>query len=145
MRSNLPQIGQLAQRVRVALYQAVKAFPRSDKYGIGADLNRDARDVVRKIRKAWLQSDPRRRRALIQQVSDAIDELKDSMQLAGDLPVFRSSEEFAAIARLVEELGNQCGGWLKDRTDTGQNGRAASPVQRAQTLSSPAASLGAMS
>jgi hypothetical protein len=136
----LPQIWLDAQRVRAAIEQAVTRFKRTDRYDSGGDLRRDARAVVRLVRQAWLSKAMHRRRKLAQDLSEAIDDLKDSMQLAKDVSAFRSFGEFDALARLVTNLGRQCGGWLKELYSQSQNGQAASPAQRARTLSSRAAS-----
>jgi hypothetical protein len=143
MRTNLPPIWLMAQRVRMAVEQAVKRFKVCDRHHSGADLRRDARLSVRLVRKAWLSSTPHRRRELAREFSDAVDDLKDSMQLAKDVGAFRSFGEFEALARLVTSLGQQCGGWLKELYSKGQNGQAASPAQRAPTLSSRTAPQGA--
>jgi hypothetical protein len=139
MRDNLPPLWILAQRVRAAIEEAVKRFQRQHRYASGEDLRRDARTVVRLMRKAWMAGAPNRRRQLAGELSEAIDDLKDSMQLAKDVSAFRSLNEFEAVARLVVNLGRQCGGWLKELHSKGQNGQAASPAQRARTLSSHAA------
>src|SRR5688572_19324003 len=101
MRTDLPDIWKDAQRVRAALRQAVMRMGRDDRYSTGTELNDDARKVVRAVRLACLQRDPRRKRQLAQLLSDAIDELKDSMQLAQDVSAFRSVAEFEAVARLI--------------------------------------------
>jgi hypothetical protein len=65
----------------------------------------------------------------------AVDELKYSMQMGKDVNAFGSFREFEAIARLVNELGARCGGWL-NAVAKGQNEKALAPAQRAQILSS---------
>lgn len=144
MRENLPPIWKLANRVLAMIRQAVvERFARIYRYDIGLELILNARAVVRAARRAALDGTSRRRQK-IQELSDAIDELKDSMQQAEALGAFASVAEFEAIAREIRLLGQQCGGWRKDPDGKGQNGPAAIAAgQRAQTLSARDASQGA--
>jgi hypothetical protein len=133
MFKNLPQIVRLAQRVGAAVENAVMRFPRYHKYSIGADLRTDGRLVIRSAVRAWRESQQRLER--VREFAAAIDQLKDSMQLGKDVNAFGSFKEFEAVARLVNELGARCGGWLNS-VARGQNGKASAPAQRAQILSS---------
>lgn len=106
---------------------------------LGADLRANAMQVMRAVRKAWRERSRQLQR--VYELSAAIDDLKDSMMLAESVTAFRSFEEFEAVARLVNDLGRQCGGWLKALHSMGQNGHGSAAVQRAPTLSSRAASI----
>lgn len=141
MRKDLPDIWKQANLVSNQIRQAVvERFTRLHRYDLGVELIANSRAVVRAVRQAWFERG-RMRRQKIQVVSNAIDELKDSMQQAGEMAAFASGREFTAIAREVDILGKQCGGWLKDPEGKGQNG-SATPFagQRAQTLSARDAS-----
>lgn len=141
MRSQLPPIAKLAMRALVAMEEAVLRFNRAHRYTLGADLRQQSMQVARCAHQAWRE----RARQLqhVRELATAIDHLKLTMQLGKDVNAFRSFGEFEALARLVSELGRQCGGWLKALHSTGQNGRGDSPVQRALILSSRAALQGA--
>lgn len=145
MQQNLPTIWKQANLVAVQIRQAVvERFARLYRYDIGIELIANSRAVVRATRIA-LRDRSSYRRGKIQALSDAIDELKDSMQHAGELGAFASTREFEAIAREIRRLGQQCGGWLNEQAGKGQSGPASSIVarQRAQTLSARDASQGA--
>ncbi len=144
MRENLPDVWKQANLVlRMIRLAVVRRFARVYRYDIGVELIANARAAVRAARRAALDSTGRKRQK-IQDLSDAIDELKDSMLQAEELRAFASIKEFEAIARETRKLGQQCGGWLKDPFGKGQNGPAAIPAgQRAKTLSARDASQGA--
>lgn len=141
MNPGLPTIAKHAARVAAAIEEAVTRFPRRHKYGLGADLRGNAVQVMRAVRKAWRERSRQLQR--VHELSTAIDNLKDSMMLADAVKAFGSFAEFEAVARLVNDLGRQCGGWLKALHSTGQNGQGQSLAQRAPTLSSRAAPQGA--
>lgn len=143
MRENLPPIWKQARRVLAMVRQAVvERFSRLYRYELGVELIKNARAAVRAARRAALDSTSRRRQK-IQELSDAIDELKDSMQEAEDMGSFASIAEFEAIAREIRSLGQQCGGWLKEPFGKDQNVPAGLPAgQRVQTLSARDASQG---
>jgi hypothetical protein len=138
MARDLPRIALAAQRVRAALEQSVGRFARKDRYSVGADLRNASREVVRRVFIAW--RDRQRQLIRVRELSKAIDDLKLEMMLAKDVSAFRSDAEFEAVARLVSDLGGQCGGWLKELSRQGQNGQGKPPGQRAQILSSRDAS-----
>jgi hypothetical protein len=132
-----PTVVKLAERLLVEIEQAVRRFPRYHKYAVGAELRAQMRDVVRCANRAWRDMQGRDR--WLSQLSYAVDDLKLSLQLAKQVQAFTSFKQFEALARLVSDLGRQCGGWCKQHS-SGQNRRASSPGERAQILSSRAAS-----
>lgn len=139
MNHALPDIARTAARIRAILEQSVQRFPRKDRYGSGADLRNGAREVVRLALVAW--NEPQRRLMRVRELSTAIDGLKLDMQLAKDVNAFRSNREFEAIGRQIVDLGKQCGGWLKELHNKGQDGQGRkASVQRAPTLSGRSAS-----
>lgn len=138
MRSELPAIAKSAARLRASIETAWIRCARRHKYGIGADLRDQATAVLRCTHRAW--RDRSRQLQLVRELVIAIDDLKLTVQLAKDVAAFASFNEFEAIARLVDDVGRQSGGWLKRLHSTSQNAPADLPLeQRAPILSSRAA------
>ena len=115
----------------------MRRFPRFYKYSIGADLRAFAMQVARCVHKAWRDAD--QRLARVEELCSAVDDLKISMQLGQAVKAFGSFAEFEALAKLVNELGQQSGGWLKSLQSRGQNGESRETPQRAQILSTQGA------
>lgn len=139
MNRELPAIAKLSMRVLACCEEAVTRFPRRHRYGVGADLRGEAMAVARCCHKAWRERSRQLQR--VRELSEAIDNLKLTLQLCDSVHAFGSSREFEAVARLASDLGRQCGGWLKQLHTQGQNDPApCAPGQRAPILSSRAAS-----
>jgi hypothetical protein len=138
MAHSLPPIAKAARLLTVQIETAVAGFARSHRYAVGADLRSDVRAVHRCAHRAWRE--PWNQLQRVAQLSEAMDELKLTLQIAKELHAFRSFGEFESIARNASDLGRQCGGWLKRLRQKSQNDRASSSGQRAQILSSHAAS-----
>lgn len=132
-----PPIARLSHRILTDVETAVRRFPRFHKYSVGADLRAHAMQVARCVHKAWRDAEQRLHRVM--EVCSAVDDLKISMQLAKQVRAFGSFAEFEAVARLVNELGQQSGGWLKKLQSKGQNEQVLEPAQRAQILSTQVA------
>lgn len=142
MKRELPEIARLAMRALAGIEEAVTRFPRRHKYLVGADLRSHAMEVARCVHRAWRERARQLQR--VHELSEAVDQLKLTLQLCDAVKAFRSFGEFEVIARLVSDLGRQCGGWLKQLHAKGQNDRARNaPDQRAPILSSQAAPAGA--
>lgn len=137
MRSELPAIAKSAARLRAAIETAWTRCARRHKYGIGTDLRDQATTVQRCALRAWRDRNQQLQR--VRELVIAVDDLKLTVQLAKDVAAFASFDEFEAIARLVDDVGRQSGGWLKRLHSTSQNAQASSPGQRAPILSSRAA------
>lgn len=137
MFKSLPPIARLAQRILADVENAVRRFPRYHKYTVGSDLRAQAMQVARCVHRAWRESDQKLER--VRELAAAIDDLKISMQLGKQVNAFASFAEFEAIARLVNDLGLQGGGWLRQLFAKGQNAQAPALTQRASILSSQAA------
>jgi hypothetical protein len=133
MFAQAPPIARLSHRILADVENAVRRFPRFHKYSIGADLRAHAMQIARCIHKAW--RDPEHRLARVMELCSAVDDLKISMQLGKAVKAFGSFAEFEALAKLVNELGQQSGGWLKSLQSKGQNADAREQPQRAQILS----------
>jgi hypothetical protein len=138
MRSQLPPIAKAAMRVLAAVYQSVDRFSRVHKYTVGANLRIESMAVARAVTQAWHRRGDRQLPA-VREVAVAIDNLKITLQLCDDVKAFRSFAEFEALARIVNDLGRQCGGWLKSLHSMGQNPQGNPPGERAPILSSRAA------
>ena len=136
MNDGAPQIVKTAQQVRAEIELIVLTFPRYHKYQVGSVLRAQAMEVVRMSTRAWWDTERQEewKRLLVY----AVDDLKATHQLAMDVKAFRSFAQFELLARLLNGLGKQCGGWLKQR-HKGQNSQA-KPAGRAQRLSSRDAS-----
>lgn len=135
---NLPPINRDARELERKVRLAVMRMARAHKYDVGAELASDARAVRRAAMRAWMAKGPRE--ALVQVLSDAVDEFKLTMQLAQDVRAFGSFGQFEEIARTASSLGRQVGGWLKQLHLKGQNPSAGEPAGRAPILSSRTAS-----
>jgi len=138
MAREAPPVVKLSQRVLAAVEIAVTRFPRKHRFRCGDDLRDDARTSARCAAKAWRDFDRRLER--LEQLADAIDDLKLSLQLSKDVEAFRSFAEFEVLARLVNDLGRQCGGWQKTERRKGQSRQAVPPDGRAPILSARDAS-----
>lgn len=137
MNRELPEIAKTAMRVLAAVERSVLRFGRAHRYTLGADLRQQAMAVARIAHLAWRQRG--RQLQIVRELSTAIDNLKLTLQLGQMVDAFRSFREFEALARIVNDLGRQCGGWLKALHSMGQNQPGKSPAERAPILSSQAA------
>ena len=100
-----------ANRLLLAIEEAVREFPRYHKYTLGTELRRQAMDVCRLILRAAQADDERPRR--VQQLVNAVDDLKLQIQLGKELKAFASFRQFQDIAELAVAIGKQSGGWRK--------------------------------
>jgi hypothetical protein len=138
----LPPIAKVAEQLTLEIEQAVRRFPQYHKYAIGKDLREQALQVVRLCNRAW--RDRVRQRYWTDQLVWAIDELKLSLQIGSKLHAFTSFRQFEQLIRLAEDLGRQAGGWKRQQQHPkGQNPRRDRPGERAQILSTRAASASA--
>lgn len=134
-----PPIVQLAGRLLLELEQIVRGFPRFHKYEVGAELRAIARTVTRCAHRAW--RDHGHRADWVDRLVFAVDDLKFTIQLAKDVHAFKSFAQFEALARIVSDLGRQCGGWQKQqRRSNGQNRMGSPQAGRAEILSARTAS-----
>lgn len=142
MRPQAPSIAKLASRLLVDIEQAVRRFARYHRYQVGADLRAQAMMVARLVNHAWREREARA--YWVAELGRAIDALRLTVQLAKDVRAWGSFAQFEAVARLVDDIGRQVGGWRKKHHPTGQNAPAGAPGQRAQRLSTCAACQQAM-
>lgn len=137
MRDQLPQIAKCAGRLRAGIEIAWTRCARRHKWGVGKDLRDQSTAVSRAVHRAWRDRNNQLQR--VRELIVAIDELKLSVQLAKDVDAYASFAEFEAIARLVDEVGRQSGGWFKSLQPASQNAQTVTSGQRAPILSSRAA------
>jgi hypothetical protein len=138
----LPPIAKLSERLLLDVEQAVRRFVRYHRYALGADLRRQAAEVRRLVDRAW--RDKPRQLHWTTELVWAIDELKLSLQLGSQLRAFASFGQFEGLIRTTEDLGRQAGGWKRQQQHPkGQNPPPSSGPERAQILSTRAASSGA--
>jgi len=120
----------------------VRAFPRYHRYQVGSDLRREAAEVMKLATRAW--RDPARRGYWTGELVGAVDDLKQTLQVAKLLRAFPSFRRFEYLARQAVELGQQVGGWHRQQSPQAQNAEAPQGVpQRGKKLSTRAASAGA--
>lgn len=117
---------------------AVSRFARSHRYLSGSDLRVSAKAVVMAVRAAWRDTEQRLLR--VRELAAAVDDLKEQLQLCQGVRAFGSFREFEAIAKEVNAIGRQCGGWLRQLQSRSQNSPARGPAERATTLSARNAS-----
>ena len=138
MSFTLPPVVKQAERLLVEIELAVRRFPRYHKYAVGADLRAKAMDACRLAHRAW--RDRKHQAGWIAQLVWVVDDLKLCLQLGSRIKVFASFAQFEMLSRLACDLGKQVGGWHKQHPK-GQDGSADARDQRAQILSTPAASI----
>ncbi|WP_295401492.1 four helix bundle protein [uncultured Thiocystis sp.] len=100
-----------ANRLLLAIEQAVRQFPRYHKYTLGSDLRRQAMTVCRLILRAADKGEDQLAR--VARVVDAVDDLKLQIQLGKELQAFQGFGQFQVIAELAVAVGKQSGGWRK--------------------------------
>jgi hypothetical protein len=143
MAYQLPPIVKAAERLVVEIEQAVRRFAAYHRNHIGADLRTQAMAVYELADRAW--RDRVHQRRWVEQLVWAIDKLQRRLQVAKLLNATASFRQFEHLVRLITDLGKQAGGWRKHHQHPkGQSVQGHSAVaQRAQTLSTCAASTGA--
>lgn len=100
-----------ANRLLLAIEQAVRRFPRYHKYTLGTDLRHQAMRLCRLIHRAFAAGNDQSQQ--VEEIVTAVDDLKLSIQLGKELAVFQSFSEFQAITELTVAVGRQSGGWRK--------------------------------
>ena len=134
---------QQAERLLVEVERTVRRFARFHKYSYGSDLREAAMKVAKLSHRVWRDRD--RQAYWIERLKWATDDLKLSLQLGKRIEAFPGFAAFEELARLAADLGRQVGGLHKRHHPKGQNDRRIAGDQRAQTLSSRAASAEARS
>jgi len=133
MTFQLPPAVRLAESLARDIEQAAAKFHRAHRYTFGADLRADAWAVLTTANKAARK--PSERTALLVQLVDQVDDLKQRLRLGQALRQFNSFGQFEALMRSAIKLGQQVGGWHRQHHPKGQDGRSRAAGQRAMTLS----------
>ena len=124
------------------LYTVTLRFARTHRFEVGKDLREQARKVMRVANRAWRDQD--RRQQWVGQLVWEVDELKQCLQQAKLVGALASFRQFEHLARQLDELGAQVGGWNRQLHPSAQNAAAQrGGPQRGQKLSTRAASAGA--
>jgi hypothetical protein len=100
-----------ANRLLLAIEQAVRDFPRYHKYTLGTDLRRQAMTVCRLVRRAAPRGDDQAAR--VARLVESVDDLKLQIQLGKELQAFQSFRQFQMLSELAVAVGKQSGGWRK--------------------------------
>ncbi|HEX5273208.1 MAG TPA: diversity-generating retroelement protein Avd [Gemmataceae bacterium] len=101
--------------------QRVAKFPRSYRETLGDRLEVRLYDVLDGLLRARYTRD---RQAILQGVNLSLEQLRYSFRLAKDLRCL-SLDGYEHAARLVNEVGQMVGGWLKRGGRGGDEGEAA--------------------
>lgn len=114
----LPPVYRDIKRLLVMVENAVQGFSRYHRYTLGTDLRQQALKLMRLVHRAW--RDQANVRKHLQSLVWALDDFRLSLQLAKELHAFPSFALFEQLARLGDQVGRQCGGWLKSVAPTAQ-------------------------
>ena len=133
-----PPIVKASERLLLDIEQAVRGFAHYHKHSLGVSLRAQAFGVAHLANRAWRQRSLQAER--VEQLVWAVDDIKISLQLGSQLRAFASLAQYEALARVARDLGKQVGGWHRQLHPKGQNAPAGAPGQRAQILSTRAAS-----
>lgn len=104
--------------------QAVRKFPRYQKYTVGTDLREGARRVLKLVVRANARRD---KAPALLEVREEVESLKAVLRLAHDTQAFASLRSFEHAVVLAVEVAKQNEGWLKHqqaRVGRDQNRRA---------------------
>jgi hypothetical protein len=134
----LPPICKHAQRLLLDVERAVARFPRAHKYSLGARLREEALQIAAHTIRA--ARDRQQRQQQLQALDRRVDQIKLLLELAQKLNAC-SYGQFETLYRTAAEIGQQCGGWLRQHP-MGQSPAAQNTArpERAPILSTPAAS-----
>ena len=106
-----PPVVKAAERILLDIELAVRRWPRSHRYGIGADLRRQALALAVGANLAWREQS--RRGEHVRGLVEGIESMKVLLQLGSQLRAFSSFGQFEQLARQAHDLGRQVGGWSK--------------------------------
>lgn len=98
-----------AYDLALALYREVPKFPKAQRFVLGQRIEHASLDVLFGVAAA---ADADARVASLRRASEALDQLRLLVRLAADLG-FLPGERHEALARRIDPLGKQIGGWLK--------------------------------
>ena len=114
---SLPPVYRECRRLLLETEQSVARFSRYHKYSVGADLRKQAMDIMRRVHRACF--DKARHLQHLQALVWQVDDYKINLQLAMEVGAFTHSakgqphfDAFERLARGASAVGKQCGGWL---------------------------------
>ena len=137
-----PPVIKACERLLVDLENAVRQFPRYHRYAVGTELRKAAAGAYSTANRAW--RDQAGRQQWVERLVWQVDEIKMYLQVAKLVGALASFRQFEHLARQVEGLGAQVGGWRRQLHPNAQNASAPRGVpQRGQKLSTRTASAGA--
>ncbi len=97
-----------AMELTVYLEQVVRNFSRYHKYGIGAELRQQARQIIGLIIKANSCGD---KTPTLRELATACEQMKMLVVLTKELKAFQSFKSFQHAANLATSLCRQSEGW----------------------------------
>lgn len=132
-----PKVSQDVRRLRMDIENAVRGFPHFHKYSSGELLRRQVRKVQRLVGRAWRDQD--RQARWLELLVDAVDQLREDIELSQDVKAFKRLPQFHHLYSQVAEIGRQVGGWYRQKHPNAQNpqGRRAG-AERGEKLSTHA-------
>ena len=135
-----PPIVDAARHLCADIEQVVRKFPRYHRYQSGADLRRQAEAVMRCATRTW-QKQGHQRRFWADKLVDAVDDLKDRLQVCKIVHAFQSFAQFERLMVKAGDIGKQAGGWKRslETHPNAQNVQAEASAQRGKKLSTRAA------
>ncbi len=113
-----PRIVLAAYDLALDLYPAIRSFPKSQQFVIGARIQDAALAVLAGLTAANAAGDKRRK---LLAVNEEVDKLRLLVRLAFDLK-FLGMKRYAALSERIDEVGRMLGGWMK-WTDKPEAGR----------------------
>ena len=108
LHSELPVYKDTYQLV-LKIFHCTKNFSKEYKYTIGADLKKDAMQLLRTIYRANRATS---KKEILEVFLDEFELIKLQIRLCVDLKVMPLRSQ-AALSDIVERIGKQVGGWLK--------------------------------
>jgi hypothetical protein len=135
-----PPIIKAIERLLVDIEQAVRTFSRRYRYDLGGDLRKQAMRVFHLANKAC--RDRAQQERWVGELVWAVDDLKQYLQTCKLVGATRSFRQFEYLARQIETVGMQCGGWKRQLHPKAQSVHAPVDAQRGQKLSTRATPAG---
>jgi len=136
-----PPIVDAARNLCADIEQVVRKFPRYHRYQSGATLRLQAETVMRCATRTWQKQQERKFWA--DKLVDAVDDLKDRLQVCKQVHAFQNFKQFERLAIKASEIGKQAGGWKRSLEQqphpNAQNVQAEAFAQRGKKLSTRAA------
>ncbi len=93
------------------IYQISHQFPKEYKYGLGAEMQKIAWDILDEIVRVNSLPDLEKRQG-INRISALFDRFKIRFRLAYELG-FLPAKKFAFAQSEIQEIGRMIGGWIK--------------------------------